>query len=51
MSSAVPNSPKDSILGKGTEEKDVGGVDTSDDEDEVLETAQNERWQKYNVQV
>ena len=49
----VPNSPKAAGGGGGNKETDVEentSVD-SEDEDEVLETSQNGRWQKINVQV
>lgn len=61
LTSKVPNSPKASGGGVGNKEAPTGGIHCSDvdevaevdsdDEDEVLETYQNGRWQKINVQV
>lgn len=54
MSSAVPNSPKAKALGGGNPEAISAHSeeeDASEDEDEVIETALNGRWQKLNVKV
>ena len=60
ITSQTPNSPKAAPSSTRNKETSTGGtlpdvkekaeVD-SDDEDEVLETSQNGRWQKINVQV
>ena len=55
MSSAVPNSPKAKPLTGGNPEAISAHSeveeDASEDEDEVIETALNGRWQKLNVKV
>jgi len=51
MSTAVPNSPKTPALGGGKQETHSDSEEDTSDDEEVLETAQNGRWQKLNVQV
>ena len=51
MSTAVPNSPKTPALGGGKQETHTDSEGETSDEEEVLETAQNGRWQKLNEKV